>query len=234
MPSEPTPLEVRTALRRVRSFYELGCKSLKSKPGRMEYGSMKEEASRFGLSEELLRKARQFADPDHGYTLQELNAILSQCRDLVVEGNKVGFALGTTHVIRWLSVPNRRRARIERLTIAERWTLSRLESEIAKEFGSRRAGGRRRKIPANSLDALVQLEAICNEWRRWYESLHRDLSAEGKRKTKTTEKAKITPSDLPEPVRKLLPIVTKTFAELQAMVSEEIRKAKPSRLSRET
>ena len=102
-----------------------------------------------------------------GYTLKELNAVLSQCR-------KTGFPLGTTTIIRWITVPKRRRARIERLTITERWNMSRLEQEIAQEFGSRKAGGRRRRIPTDALGILIQLEGLCDVWRRWNESLRRE------------------------------------------------------------
>lgn len=225
MSSEPTPSEVQAALRRVRKFYDLGCKSLERSPGRMMYGMMRDEASHFGLSEELLRKARQFAEPVEGYTRDELNAILAQCR-------KEGFPLGTTTIIRWITVPKRRRARIERLTIAEKWNMSRLEQEIAQEFGSRKAGGRRRRIPADSLGVLIQLEGLCDAWRRWNESLRRALSPKDS-SDKKAEKLKLMPSDLPVAVRKLLPVVTKRFVELQATVSKEIRKAKPSRMSRE-
>ena len=213
MPNEPTPQDVRTALRRVRSFYDLGCKSLKSNSGRMQYGMMKDEASRFGVSEELLRKARQFADPEQGYALQELRVILSQCR-------KAGFALGTTHVIRWLTVPKRRRGRIERQTIAEKWNMSRLEAEIAKEFGSRRAGGRRRRIPTDSLGILIQLETLCDEWRRWRENLVREPDE---------SEQKGTEQDLPAAVRKRLSVVTQEFAALRALVTAELQRQKPNR-----
>jgi hypothetical protein len=215
MPNEPTPSEVQAALRRVRKFYDLGCKSLGRVPGRMEYGRMRDEASHFGLSEELLRKARQFADPQ-GYTPKELNAVLSQCR-------KAGFALGTTHVIRWLTIPKRRRARIERLTITERWNLSRLEAEIALEFGSRKAGGRRRRIPADSLGVLIQLESLCDGWRRWRESLVREPDDADKQSVDR---------DLPSSVRRRLSVVTKDVAELQVLVAAEIQRRKPNRSSR--
>lgn len=225
MSSEPTPSEVQAALRRVRDFYDLGRRSLKDSPGRMKYRSMGHEARLFGVSEEWLRKARQFASSEQGYTLKELKVIFAQCR-------KAGFPLGTTHIIRWITIPKRRRARIERLTISEKWNMSRLEQEIAQEFGSRKAGGRRRRIPADSLGVLIQLEGLCDAWRRWNESLRRALSPKDS-SDKKAEEVKLMPSDLPIAVRKLLPVVTKRFAELQATVSKEIRKAKPSRMSRE-
>lgn len=216
MPSEPTPSEVQAALRRVRKFYDLGCKSLERSPGRMQYGMMRDEASHFGLSEELLRKARQFADPEQGYTKDELRVIFAKC-------SKAGFPLGTTHVIRWLTIPKRRRARIERLTITERWNLSRLEAEIALEFGSRKAGGRRRRIPADSLGILIQLEGLCDAWRRWCESLGRDPDDKEKQRTDR---------DLPASVRRRLSVATKGVAELQGVVTAEIQRQKPNRTSR--
>ena len=51
------------------------------------------------------------------------------------------------------------------------WSNSRLEAEIAREFGPRRAGGRRRKVPADKADVLVQLEQMCTTWARWRASL---------------------------------------------------------------
>lgn len=149
--------EVMSARDRVTRFYEVGRASLKRNPGRMHYGAAETEARIFGLSAELLRKARQFADPVRGYSLNELRAVLRLSQ-------KTGFALGTTHIIRWLTIPKQRRARIERRTIAGRWNMSRVEAEIRKEFGARRFGGRRRQIPADTLGVLVQLESLCDEW----------------------------------------------------------------------
>ena len=213
MPSEATSQEIRMALRRVRRFYDLGVKSLEGTPGRMRFDRLRQKPPRFGLSEELLRKARQFADPEQGYTREELTAILSRCE-------KQGFPLGTTHVIRWLTVPKRRRSRIERLTITNKWAVSRLEAEIAKEFGSRRSGGRRRQIPADSLGVLIQLETLCDEWRRWRENLVR-------KPEETKEKG--SDHGLPLSVRRRLGGVTQEIAELHAVVAAAIKRQKPNR-----
>lgn len=217
----------RDAIRRIRSFHAIGFKSLARKPGRMEYGAMREEAARFQVSEEMLRKARQFADPDHGYSKEEVTAIIHSWKGAAAprrrQDGQDEFVLGTTHFIRWLTIPKRKRARIEQQTIAEGWSLTRLEAEISAQFGARKFGGRRRRIPTDAIGILVQLASLCDEWRRWHESLTRDPDEDEK---------KGTAKHLPEEILRRLQLLAKEMGELQVLVASQIQTQKPKRGAR--
>jgi len=205
------------ANRRIRAFYALGRKSLDREPGRMAYGEMTAEAARFQVSEEILRKSRRFADPERGYSKADLMAILRSWRSA---SSSASFVLGTTHFIRWLTVPKPKRAKIEQRTISEGWSLTRLEREIAAQFGARKLGGRRRRIPTDSLSILVQLESLCDEWRRWHENLTRDPDE---------HERKGTAEQLPEKILRPLRLLSKEMGELQVLVETEIQKQRPKR-----
>jgi hypothetical protein len=189
---ENTPEEVGRAVAKIREFYKTGQEG--SKKVRLE-GSKKtepenvkktgpegskgesgravttkpdgEDSTKSQAVYERLRQARQFADPEKGgYTPQELDELCASC-----ERNK--FAAGTTHVVRLLTVPRTDRAALQERVLQDRWSTATLDHEIAKRYGTRRAGGRRRQVTTERTDLLVQLEQQCETWRRWNASLRR-------------------------------------------------------------
>jgi hypothetical protein len=132
-----TPEEIQAAVAKVRAFYEVGQRSRKERSGRAAYADDEagKDARAAGINPDTLRAARRFADPERGYTTAELDVLFAEFREF-------GFGFGTSSVIRLLSVwPRKQRARLQRKAIKGGWSLSRLEFEIAKEFGTRKAGG---------------------------------------------------------------------------------------------
>ena len=96
-------------------------------------------------------------------------------------GQDDGLAVfGRTHVIRLLSVrPRSTRAKLQRMAVVNGWSTSRLEAEIARRFGTRRDGGRRRAIPADAVGLLTQVEGMCETWGRLVAATDRKKSGGG-------------------------------------------------------
>jgi len=158
-------------LEQVRKFHGQGLASLGRFPDRVGYGSMKAVVER-GQKPEMLRKARQFANPDTGYSPGELDALVTRCEAKV-------YPLGISHVIRLLSIPKNggQRKALEQKAIAGRWSRRRLDIEVRKVIGPQRAfAGRPCRKPENKDDALVMIAQVCRRW----EGLMHVLMPDGK------------------------------------------------------
>jgi hypothetical protein len=150
---------VEPSLQAVQKFYDTGRRSLDRHPGgRMPYGGVATEAERLELHPEMLRKARAFAA---AYPEERLDRLFKLCR-------QHRYALGVSHVIRLLSVPDkRRRTALQRRVVTEAWSYAELEFAILKEQGIRSPTvGRRRRVPADGHEACLQLARLCEQWRR--------------------------------------------------------------------
>lgn len=168
----PLPAKGEAVLQDLRRFYDAGAKSIEQCPGRIWYGRVGREAARYKLHPEMLRKARAIAK---AYTERDLDRLVSLCE-------KRGHALGLSHLIRLVSVPEDQRDQFQREAVDGRWSHKRIGEEIRKRFGNRRpAVGRRRRVPADAEDAYYQLDQFCDQWRRLYRVLQdpaRDGAAE--------------------------------------------------------
>lgn len=215
---------VRDAIRDIRKFYTMGRRLPRKQPHRDTYGKgeMAAAAKDRGENEDTIRKARQFADPELGYSRDELNDLCRMIEQIQSTQDGSWSIFTRTHVIRLLSVhPKRSRAALQKQAIENAWGLKELESEIAKRFGSRRHGGRRRRI-ANDLNAfLVQLENSCEKWRRMCAELTRDAEEPGERHVVITE--------LPGDVRKQFEVVTREIGRLHQLVTGALQNAHPRR-----
>ena len=120
-----------------------------------------------------------------------------------------------------IKMPKKRRKALQKECIEEDWSTAELEREIAKRYGTRRAGGRRRTIPPDLTDFLVQLEGMCEEWRRWKEELSRDPAGV------TEEHVFLT--DLPDDLRTQIRAVSKRIRTLHRAVSEKLNQVQPDR-----
>lgn len=101
------------------------------------------------------------------------------------------------------------------------WSTAELEAEIARRFGTRREGGRRRKIPPDLTGFLVQLEVLCMEWTRWKDELSRDPDDLAEKHILLTE--------VPEKLRKQIQAVSKQISTLHRGVVEELKRVQPGR-----
>ena len=142
-------------LKRARVFYSIGQESLKDSPGRLRYGEANKIAKRTKLHPELLRKARQVAQK---FPEDKFEELLSICE-------ASGFAIGITHLMRLASVNKGRAALITKM-IDGRWSLRRLNNEIAKLQPSVEGRGRRRLVPEDAVGQIVVLKKECVRWQR--------------------------------------------------------------------
>lgn len=223
---------VKAATQNIRAFHDLG-RALPPKPerhkdnwGRRIIGG---EADLLGVNEDTLRKARAFADPDKGYTRKKLDDLCRLIREVQPVRRKVKPdqeeelpIFQRSHVIRLLSVKGKKqRLALQRKCIKEGWSTGALDREIAKRYGARRAGGRRRKIPPDLTDLLVQLEGACEGWRRWKGELSREPE-------EVTEKHVLL-ANLPDELREQIEAVSKGIFTLHQAVVEELKQVQPGR-----
>lgn len=150
-----------TAAAKIRAFFAIGRKSRKQCGERMQYRSALSAAAQVGLDVDTFGKARQLADPEKGYTREELEDFLRQCR-------RAGYAVGHSFLILLLRAPKKDRPWFQRRMLKERWCFTRLESELLRRYGRRRQGGRARRLPEDVGGLLVMIEGMCEKWRRWH------------------------------------------------------------------
>jgi hypothetical protein len=218
---------VKAAVEKIREFYALGREIPPKLAHKQTYhqGVIRAEAQRRHINEDTLRKARQFADPVEGYTREELKELCDLIKRVQPEQDERKAIFRRTHVIRLLSVRSKRRRRaLQREAILGGWSTAALEAEIAKRFGTRRHGGRRRRIPPDPGDLLVQLEAMCEGWRRWQTELSREVE-EG-------EEGHASLADLPDTVRKEVEEAGRVLWRLHQAVVEALKDSQPGRAVR--
>jgi hypothetical protein len=227
MVKSPRRVRVAEAVRKIRAFYTLGRAIPRKQPHRDAYNQrvVEAEAERLGTNTDYVRKARQFADPIEGYTPQELNELcrLIKAVQLTQDDRKAVF--GTSHLLRLLTVrPRRRRAALQRRAIEGGWSVSELKLHIAKSFGTRRDGGRRRRIPSDRTALLAQLERMAEEWRRWQAELSREPGPGAA--------GHVLLADLTEEMQKRIAAASAAVLRLQRAVVEELAQVQPRRAAR--
>ena len=158
-----TPAQVAKTIAAIRHLHRIGVKSRTNHPGHLPTGSWKKEAAKAGLHPDTFGKARVLADPDRGYTEDELDDLYRLCR-------KHGTAFGSSHVIKLLTVPNKaQRLAVQTEAVIGKWSQARLYAELKKRFGRRRTvGGQKPIVPVDVNHACVQITDLCARWKRWF------------------------------------------------------------------
>jgi len=139
----------------IRQFYQLGRRANELVAKTAEF------ARSVGKNARTMTAARRFADPDRGYTPDELE-------DLCQLRRPNGLPLHWGHVQQLITVPTKRiRRRLEREAAKEAWTSAELAVAVRQAIGRRRpAHGRPMKRPATPGAGLLQLLADSSLWRR--------------------------------------------------------------------
>ena len=216
----PVPANQKTqdAVRQLRKDYALGLAILKKCPKSTKSDGLadkriNDEAERHQLNPDTIRKLRQMVEPD-GYTQVEFEEL---CRLCFAHNHP----LGRSHVFKFMTVPrgSQRRA-FQSQAIKNGWTMGRIRQELRRQFGHRRQGGRRPRLPVNVPDALSQLDEMCLAWTRWY-----DLLAEAPDRRK--KRCKL--SDLPDPVHGRLVQAKDTIRDLRTAVQVCLEQARAGR-----
>lgn len=158
-------VEVAAAIAAIRGFHRLG----KKVPEGL-YGAHTIDVVATALKEgqDGLRKARVFADPEKGYTDNELETLCQMIQE--VQGNQSPGkpCFGRSHIIKIVSVPKKKRRAVQMAAIKGAWSYAQLTNAIKQRFGTRKAGGRRRRVPNDPIGLLTQLESLGESWRRWW------------------------------------------------------------------
>jgi hypothetical protein len=158
-----TRADVSAAISEIRAYHAQGVQSLRELPVKGAYGAgaIDEQAGRLSWNPTKLRKARQFAHPESGYSgerLKELFRLLREHRPV----------FGVTHIGLLVSVPWPQRAELQSECITGGWSTYELQARIKRLFGTRREGGRRRRVSGDPAGALVQLREMADTWERWF------------------------------------------------------------------
>jgi hypothetical protein len=226
--SQARRTRVAAAVKAIRDFYVLGRAVPEKQAHKDAYdqGTVDAEAQKLGINPDTVRKARQFADPAVGYAPAEVTDL---CR--LIAAVQPGQAdelsvFGRTHLIRLLSVKKQFRAGLQEAAVRGGWSTSAFEALIASRYGSRRDGGRKRRLPTDALGLLTQVERLCEGWRRWVALV---TPAPEQQDKKTT-----TPSlvDLPPRVRRLIRDADAAMAKLHEAATDDLKARRPSRAVR--
>jgi hypothetical protein len=132
---------------------------------------------------------------------------------------------GRTHLIRLLSVTKDLRAGLQ-AAVRGGWSPGELEAQIAARYGSRRDGGRRRRLPNDVLGLLTQVVQLCESWRRWV-ALVTPVAAEHASKADAPSLDNL-PADVQQRVRD----ADAAVAKLHAAATEELTARRPGRTVR--
>lgn len=218
---------VEAAIRGIEAFHAAGAK-LPAKGahagtyGKQEVGTA---GGRFGLSGETARQARQFADPEAGYTAADLEALYALMRAKQPRQPDGSPVYGRTHAVRLLSVrPKRDRVALQRAAVAGAWSAARLAAEIAARYGPRRAGGRRPRVYGDETGLLGQLDRLCEGWRRLLAAVDRPRDGE--------EPPHVVLADLPKDLRTKARAAGASVHALQRAIARRLKSCHPDRLTR--
>jgi hypothetical protein len=202
--------EIEEAIRAIREYHRQGRDSLResAERGRYGQGALDEQAAELGWNVTRLRKARQFAHAEEGYSqeqLRELFGLLRKHRPL----------FGTAHVgilvtLSWAEG----RAELQLLCAENNWSKATLEAEVKTRLGPRRQGGRWRQVGDEAGQLLTQLDALAHSWERWYGVASGTLGKAGQRRN-------VLPK-LPPAVRRRVKAITEAMTGLRAKIAEKL------------
>ena len=208
--------EVERSIREIREYHRQGRASLRELPERSRYGqrALDEQAERRGWNVTRIRKARQFAHADEGYSRERLNELFRLLRE-----HRPVF--GTSHVGVLVTAPWPARAEFQRLCIEQNWSKAELETAIKARLGPRRFGGRRRHVAADPVHALVQLGEFTDSWQRWYAVASEEPEPNGRTQSILDR--------LPEAVGAEARKVNRAMRRLREAVTGELERARAGR-----
>ena len=199
-------------IKQIKDFYAIGEASLQKYRGRAKYGKHQRdhEGKQWKMNPYTLRKARQFADPDRGYSREEFKELCLEVHaQSVLSQGETTF--GRTHIVRLIGVPKSKRLELQHLAITNGWSTSELSNQIVMRFGRRRLGGRRPRICSDLHLLYGQIESLCRRWQRWSTDLavhHKNGSI----------------AKIPEDINALIGKTTNCIQELQTSVTKKLNK----------
>jgi hypothetical protein len=187
--------ELERVIKEIRNYHEIGQVYLKQ--GR-PYGS-----SGTAGEKQHRAKARAFANPDTGFTQQELNVLFNALR-------KENWAMPLCFVQRLISVKSKReREQIQAEAIRQRWSIGTLNKHLRERYGNRRPSAGRPVNITGLADAKDQLTGAADRWRRLLTAIHKAADA-------PVDGYKIPPA-----LRRRLTAVDAAMEELKAFLEQE-------------
>ena len=205
--------KVAAGVERFRDIYAQSLEMRERLGGRGKYGKRTQqiaaEAKRRNTNVDYIRKMIKMADPEAGFTADEINAI---CRLATTHRRIIGLPLA----MKLLTIADKgeRQALAEKVLVSG-WSLNEMDIELVRRFGRRRQGGRNPARPPNVKAALVQIENMTLAWTRWYAQI-----------AEVAESGGVTLADLPDDVQRGLGLTEKTVRRLGLSVARHLTKAR--------
>jgi hypothetical protein len=198
---------IEAAIAEIRRFHKFG-KKIDHEP--YDRGT-DAAAKKHGVCTDHFRKARQLAQAYDADEIEDLCRMIKKRQQDQPDADPV---FSRTHLLRLLSVSSKtERAKITKTAIVNAWSTADLETEIARRYERRRAGGRKPRLGKDVKSILTLTEAKCESWRRWHDALSSSASYRGGKQTPLSE--------LPPKVRKQLNAANEAVLRLK----EEVDKA---------
>jgi hypothetical protein len=208
---------IEEAVRGVRDLHQIGRQSLVARPdqGRSSEGVAEDDARRFSLKANTLRKLRVFADPKRGYSQAELDDLCNSIRECWDKFAKNGASFGQTHLLRLVGVSksNRERARIQSRMFQHGWSTAALEDAIFQKYGRRGSGGRKAVLGTGVPGLLCRLDRLSESWLRFNAQVAERKNSEQPPAFK----------ELPRNIRKLVTTITNNMRNINKTV-QRLRK----------
>lgn len=204
--------EVWKAVEALLKKHQQGLDLLADYPIGQTYGSkaIKTVADEWGINEDTLRKMRVFADEEKGYSHRELDELCAEC---LAYDRPLGFSF----IVKFLTITEKwERARFQRETIRNGWSLIRVKHELVARYGRRRRGGKRPAIPKTVNELLADLDTKCIGWKRLIDVLDPDSDP-------VTSGLQL--QDLPEEVQRKLDRTKKVIEELRKTLAKHLPEA---------
>jgi len=160
--------EITKNIKKILELYQIGFGIPKKNNGTSTYG--KKQISKyskvFNLNENTIRKARQLANM---FTQEEIENLCADIERIQANQNRKMSLFTISHLFHLVTVSERtKRQGLTQNALKEGWSVRQLKQEIARKFGTRRQGGRKKRIPKDPINFLGQLESYCETWRRWF------------------------------------------------------------------
>ncbi len=150
-------------IRRIKKFYQIGQEFFQECEYYADRKKLNVLEKEYDLPMGIAGEYRTLANAEKGYSEEEMEGLYAMFR-------KAGRALTVTHLLRLISVKNRKkRSLLTKRALQFKWSTDKLRREVLIILGRRNPGGRYPQVPPTKKAAIQSVEEGLRTWRRWLE-----------------------------------------------------------------